>query len=148
MEQARDAMKPQNQQKELSLYNRMVSITEQQPFCSCGRGERVIFVCIKSDCPNHKKQPLYCFICSEDEESTHEHKGKTISSLNTSVHTQWLEFRKDLGNKVVQVNKWTDQYQMLLSLLTRCCGIDTLERSINKLRELEQSVERFFGADV
>ncbi len=64
------------------------------------------------------------------------------------MHTQWLEFRKDLGSKIAQVKRWTDQYQGLLSLLTRCCGIDTLERSISKLRELEQSVERFFGADV
>ena len=64
------------------------------------------------------------------------------------MSSQWLDFRKDLGNKVEALNAWNDKYQGLLGVLSRKCGIDVLERSILKLRELEQTVARFYESDV
>ena len=46
------------------------------------------------------------------------------------------------------VNAWTAKYKDLLSLLTRCSGIDVVERSILKLQELEETVDRFYESDV
>ena len=46
------------------------------------------------------------------------------------------------------MNEWLAKYQGLLSLLTRSCGIDELERSILKLKELEETVGRFYDSEV
>ena len=78
----------------------------------------------------------------------HDHKSKTISSQNSSLSSKWLDFRKDLGNKVEALNAWTDKYQGLLGVLSRKCRIYVLDRSILKLRELEQTVTRFYECDV
>ena len=64
------------------------------------------------------------------------------------LSTQWLNFRNDLGNKVETINAWTDKYQGLLGVISRKCGNDVLERNILKLRELEQTVARFYESDV
>ena len=62
------------------MLDRLYSVVEQQPFCNCGRGERVMFVCVKTDCPNNQRQPVYCMICSEEEPFVHDHRVKAISS--------------------------------------------------------------------
>ena len=89
-------------------------------------------------------QPL----CKEDEVPSHDHRVKSIASQNTSLHSQWLEFRKDLGSRVHIVNTWTAQYKGLLTLLTRSTGIDAVERGILKLQELEETVARLFEYEV
>ena len=65
--------------------DKLARITELMPLCSCGRGERVVFSCQDSNCPNNKIQQLYCGLCMDDDPSKHEHKAKTISSFNDNV---------------------------------------------------------------
>ena len=87
---------------------------EMQPKCSCGRGDKVIFVCVKTDCPNNKKQPLYCIQCNDDEPPGHDHRVRPISSQTTSLQNMWLELRKDASAKVAVVNNWLATYKDLL----------------------------------
>lgn len=83
-------------------------------------------------------------MCFEDDPSPHDHSSKSIASYNSSLSNQWLALRRDLGAKVSLVNDWLGKYQALLSLLTRSCRIDELERSIMKLKELEETVARVY----
>ncbi len=69
----------------MTYTNKHVNALELQPPCSCGRGEKVMFVCVKTDCPNHKKQPLYCIQCNDDEPPAHDHRVRPISSQTTSL---------------------------------------------------------------
>ena len=106
----------------MTYTNKLVNALEMQPKCSCGRREKVMFVCVKTDCPNHIKQPLYCILCSDDEPSAHEHKGKPISSQTSSLQKLWLDLRKDVGNKVTIVKQWLATYKDLVQLLTVSTG--------------------------
>ncbi len=73
-------VQPQSVQADsLTKSNKLMNAMELQQLCSCGRGERVMFVCVKTSCPNHTKQPLYCIECSDDEPSAHDHKVKPIT---------------------------------------------------------------------
>lgn len=103
---------------------------------------------MKKECPNHLKQPLYCVLCDDDEDSTHDHKAKLISLHNNSIHKQWLDFRQELLHRVANVNQWVEKYKGLLELLTRVTEIDSVQRSIDKLRELVETVSAFYDSDV
>ena len=94
----------------LSVSNRMLLVHEMQPLCSCARGEKVMYICVKPDCPNIKKQSLYCVHCTNDEPSAHEHKTRPIALENTSLQNQWLNFRNDVAKKVASVNAWLEKY--------------------------------------
>ena len=50
--------------------------------------------------------------------------------------------------KAEKVNNWLNKYKDLLSLLTRSCGINDLERGIDKLLEIEKSVGLFYEQQV
>lgn len=126
----------------------MLLVHEMQPLCSCGRGEKVMYVCVKSHCPNNEKQPLYCVYCSSDEPSAHDHGVKPISLENTNLQSQWLTFRSDVGKKFATVKTWLEKYSGLLDLLSRSTGIDTVQRSIMKLQEVAESVSRFYESEV
>ena len=60
----------------------------------------------------------------------------------------WLDLRKDVSKKVLIVNEWQAKYQNLLSLLTEISGQTEVQRSIEKLKETEEAVERFYESDV
>lgn len=79
-------MQPQSKEA-ASVIDRLAAVTQLQELCSCKRGEKVAYVCVKQSCPNHKKQPLYCILCADDEVPAHDHQSRLISSLNTSLST-------------------------------------------------------------
>jgi len=107
-----------------------------------------MFVCMRPECPNINKQPLYCLQCSTDEPSPHDHRIRPIAMETTSLQNQWITFRNDVGIKVASVNTWLENYSGLLDLLTRSTGIDTVQRSIRKLQEVAESVSEFYESEV
>lgn len=117
-----------------------------QPLCSCNRGEKVIYVCNRADCPNHEKQPMYCVLCLNDEPSTHEHKPKMIVFQNNSVKEDWLAIRQEVLNKVAPVKQWLATYQALLDLLS--AYDPKLQSEINTLFALENNVSDYYYKDV
>lgn len=139
---------PQSEKTPKTIVKRIFSSIDQQPLCSRTRGEKVIFICIKPDCPNHQTQQFYCFLCSEDEQSKHEHKGKTISSESPYLDSKWLELKTDLEAKIQKVDAWTSRYHGLLSLLTKESGIDTIEQDIKRLRDLGHEVSSFYQSQI
>ena len=119
-------------------------VAAMQEFCSCGRGEKVIFACMKPECPNHKKQPLYCVQCSALEPYPHDHRGSPISYETSSISNQWMALRKEVSAKLAVVDAWMEKYSDLLTLLTTACEVDSLLKQIMKLRELEQNVQNYY----
>ena len=60
-------VQPQSVQADsLTKSNKLLNAMESQQLCSCGRGEKVMFVCVRTSCPNNTKQPLYCIVCMAD----------------------------------------------------------------------------------
>ena len=107
-----------------------------------------MFVCVRTDCPNHTKQPLYCIFCNEDDPSTHEHKVKPISFQASSLQKLWLDLRKEVSTKVSIVNEWLATYKNLLGVLTQFCGQNELKIAIDKLVETEESIGRYYESNV
>ena len=102
--------------------NKLMNALEVQPKCACGRKEKVMFVCVNTDCPNNTKQPLYCILCSYLEPIAHKHNVMPISAQTSSLNNLWLELRNDVGKKVKIVKEWLATYKDLVQLLTVSTG--------------------------
>lgn len=134
-------VEPQNQ-RAVTKFDEIVMTTAMQPFCSCGRGEKVIYYCNRPECPNHKKQPMYCTQCLEDDPSSHEHKPKMILYQNNSIKGDWLAIRQEVGSKTALVKQWLEGYQGLLELLS--AEEPRLQNDINTLLALEMSISDYY----
>ena len=89
-------------------------VLEQQALCNCQRGEKVMYTCVKTECPNHKSQPLYCISCNADEPPRHDHRTKEISIDIDLLKGGWLSLRRTLATKIGPVKDWFDTYEPLL----------------------------------
>ncbi len=105
---------PQNANNSETASNRLISVANQQDDCSCGRKEKVMFACIEQSCPNRTKQPLYCIMCNEDENPSHNHRSRAISSLNSNIQSEWLNIRQSTNKKKVKVEEWLESYGKLV----------------------------------
>ena len=61
---------------------------EMMQVCSCGR-QKAVYFCKYQDCPNHRTQPYYCPLCSDDEEEKHMHKEAKIAREVQLIKNKW-----------------------------------------------------------
>ena len=140
---------PQNAQEvRQTKLSKLMTTSEMQPLCSCGSGEKVVYVCTKTDCSNRTKQPLYCIECCHAEPPIHDHRSVAISYQIQNMQKQWLDLRKEVTYQASKVNDWLSKYSKLLDLLTESTGITMLKQDIARLIETERSIESFYQNNV
>ncbi len=125
-------------------FDTLIATTEHQPLCSCGRGEKVLYACTRTDCPNYKKQPMYCELCLDDDPGPHEHKPKPIHIKNTSIKTNWSDIRQDSAVKVDIVNAWKTTHKDLLQILAKELPDGKLHHQLQKVLELDDQINKYY----
>ncbi len=70
-------------------FQRVQDSLEKQIDCVCGRGEKVMYYCAYESCPNHLSMPLYCILCSDDENTKHDHRVKVIAIKGDTAKADW-----------------------------------------------------------
>ena len=118
-------------------FERLAQSMQSQELCSCGRDERVIFVCQFAKCEYKDKQPLYCMKCYNDEPSNHDHKGDFIVAKGDKFKRDWRQTREDIQNTASKVKDlWANQGPLVEILATQNRKVID---DYQKLCELESS---------
>lgn len=81
------------QEMKVTNFQRVQDSLDQQSFCQCGRGEKVMYFCAYEDCPNHLTMPLYCMLCSDEDNTKHDHRQKLIAIKGDNVKSDWSKLR-------------------------------------------------------
>ncbi len=74
-------------------FQRLQDSLEKQTDCPCGRGQKVMYFCSIEDCVNHLTLPLYCMLCSDDEDTKHNHRPKLIAIKGDTAKSDWQQLR-------------------------------------------------------
>ncbi len=52
-----------------------------------------MYFCAYEDCPNHLTMPLYCMLCSDEDNTKHDHRQKLIAIKGDNVKSDWSKLR-------------------------------------------------------
>ena len=124
------------EQMSVTDFNRVQESLEKQEVCKCcDRGQKVMFYCAVTTCPNNTKFPLYCLLCNDDEPSKHEHKPKAIAIKGDSSKADWQKLRAKVSETLSKAKDWHNKHGDLLFILSdeKYQGKDQLKRDYQEL---------------
>jgi hypothetical protein len=100
-------------------FNRIQESLEKQEVCKCcDRGQKVMFYCSVTSCPNHTKFPLYCILCNDDEPTKHEHRPKAIAIKGDSSKADWQQLRAKVSETLSKANAWHGTHGELVNIVS------------------------------
>ncbi|TNV80533.1 hypothetical protein FGO68_gene11154 [Halteria grandinella] len=128
----------------------MVAQQQYMSLCSCQSGEKVMFQCIDTNCPNHHLQRLYCVRCMNPYK--HNHLAGTIFVQNQDLSQMWNKLRSDIRSMIESISQFLkthgDLVQLLDACLTQAQSQFTFAAKFEQLKEFQQQLEQFYLAYV
>ena len=109
-----------------------------------------MFYCANQKCPNHLTMPLYCFVCSDDEPSKHDHKVRVIAIKGDTSKSDWSTLRRKVIENLRSAKIFFENHGPLIEILTshERIGNAKLINEHQELVTLNKSLEKYFADEI
>lgn len=109
-----------------------------------------MYYCAVPTCGHHKLQPLYCFLCVEDEPPKHDHRPKIIAVKSDNTKADWQELRSKVNKSATQAKKWYDAHNVLIDQLTvpEVQSSQAFKTHYEELQLLEKDLDTLYSKEI